>query len=518
MGNVKTPDTTANQTGITYHRSPEELSLQVNGKIQLTSRPRKIMLFNPPRGLPLGAVEKPMAGMQPLGLAYIAAACEAAGHEVKVCDAYSFGYDKDYIREYLEVENPEVVASTATTPYVNSAWIINEIAKEINPDVLTIIGGAHASLVPEDVVSNLATDIAVVGEGEHIMNQIMDHLDDHDFENISGIVFRSDNTAEAKVHRTKDREVNYNLDLLPFPARHLFPDLSLYEVAPHWAKDGLFAPINTSRGCPFSCEFCSITKYQGTKFRYRSPENIIDELRMLKEKYNVSTFSIRDGVATLNKDRMIELCELMIKENLNMGWSCTSIITSADVGMFAVMKKAGCFSIQYGIETGSDEILDKNPYLKRKNKSIEKVEKAIRMTVEAGIDVHGYFIVGLPGETKESVEKTIQFAKRLPIGTAGFTIARPVPGTSLYDYYESRGRLLTKVWYKYDTYFSIVIDHETLTHKELMTLNRKCWRRFYLRPRIVWNRLKRIHSFAALKTHLDIAFRFIIQRAEKSFS
>jgi anaerobic magnesium-protoporphyrin IX monomethyl ester cyclase len=445
--------------------------------------------------------------MQPLGLASIASAIVEMGHEVVVCDAWSFGLGEEAIREFLIREKPDVVGTTATTPYIYDAWAIHKIAKELNPNVFTINGGPHASHIPEDVAKDEHTDIAVVGEGEYIFGEVLEATDSREFGSIRGIAYKD---ANGRVKRNPNRTPNFHLDSLPFPGLDLFPSVI---ISPRWGLNrGKFAPICTTRGCPYNCEFCSITAYQGTKYRYRSVDSVIEELKMLKEVHGVSMTSFREGVATLRKTRMKEICQRMIDENLNMTWTCTATISSADPEMFKLMKEAGCTTVEYGLETGSQVVLDANPYLKVKNFSIEEMAKVVRMTDEAGIEVHGYFITGLPGETRETVQETIDFARSLPISTAGFTIAIPFPGTELYEYYKSRDRLLDKPWYEFHPGYGVVIDHENLSEAELLELNQRAWRKSYLRPSQILRRLKAVRSWKDLWVNIDLGYRFVLAR------
>ena len=487
--------------------SEEEISAKIHAQLPKATKPLKVVFLNPPHGLFAGGGNRPMSGMQPLGLAYMAAATSDAGHSVSVSDAYSFGYDESDIREFLKTEQPDVVATTATTPYIYDAWAIHKIAKEMNPEVLTVNGGPHASHIPEDVVKDQYTDVAVVGEGEFIFLEVLEQIDTRDFSQVAGIAYRN---AEGNIRRNPNRIPNHHLDNLPFPALEMFPAISAYSISPQWGSSGRFAPVNTTRGCPYNCEFCSITAYQGTKYRFRSVDNVIAELKMLKEQHGVTMTSFREGVATLRKTRMKEICQRMIDEKLDLKWTCTATISSADPEMFRLMQLAGCTSIEYGFETGSQTVLEANPYLLSKNFSVERMTEVAKMTADAGIDVHGYFITGMPGETKETVEETIKLACSLPISTAGFTIAIPFPGTELYTYYESRDRLLDKPWYQFDPSYGVVVNHENLTTEELYSLNQKAWRRFYLRPRQILKRIKAIRSWSDFRNHVDLGYRYLL--------
>ena len=493
--------------------SEEEISAEIHAQLPKTNRPLRVSMFNPPYGLHAGGGDRQLAGMQPLGLACMAAATRDAGHHVAVCDAYSFGFGEEEIREFIATERPDVVATTSTTPYIYDAWAIHRIAKEMNSDILTVNGGPHASHIPEDVARDENTDVAVVGEGEFIFLEILAEIDTRDFSEIAGIAYR---TPDGKVKRNPNRVPNHHLDNLPFPALDLLPSITDYTISPHHGRSGRFAPVNTTRGCPYNCEFCSITAYQGTKYRFRSVENVIEELKMLKNEQGVTMTSFREGVATLRKTRMKQICQRMIEEELNLSWTCTATISSADPEMFRLMKEAGCTSIEYGIETGSETVLNANPYLLSKNFSVEKVAEVVHMTADAGIDVHGYFIIGMPGETKQTVDETIKFACSVPISTAGFTIAIPFPGTELYHYYSSRNRLHDKPWYQFDPNFGVVIEHENLTATELEAAYKKAWRKFYLRPSQILRRFRAIRSWADLLNHIDLGYRYLVTGSSSS--
>jgi radical SAM superfamily enzyme YgiQ (UPF0313 family) len=262
-----------------------------------------------------------------------------------------------------------------------------------------------------------------------------------------------------------------------------------------------FVNIITSRGCPFSCIFCSSSELCGKIWRARSPENVIKELKKLKYEYDVSEVEFLDDTFTLNNRRAEKICDLMMKENLNLSWSASSRVNTITQGLADKMKKAGCHTIYLGIESGSQKILD----LIQKGINLFQAERAVEIVRRANINALGSFIIGIPGETVKSIKKTIRFARTLNLNFVQFSICTPYPGTKLFKIAKAKGLLLTKDWSKY-TIVDPVMKTPGISSKELRKWLMKAYLGFYLRPKFFLEQIRRKDLFffkKALKAGLN---------------
>lgn len=449
----------------------------------------KILLVSPPKGVSLKKIHCPKFQTHPIGLLYLAAVLEKFGYPVRVLDALSFGISLSQIKNEIFEFKPDIVGISAMTISAMDAYSVAKIIKEIDTDIFTVMGGPHASALPEEVIGSGGIDIAVIGEGEYIMRDICEAVEtkNNNFSAIGDIAYKQN---DGGITRTKVRLKIQNLDDLPFPAYNLLPSIQDYNPPPHWGKKGAFASIITSRGCPYGCQFCSVTRVWGKKYRFRSVNNVLDELELLYRKYNVTHISFRDSVFTLLKRRVIEICKAIVERKLDIIWNCNGRANEVDEEMLLWMKKAGCKAIQYGIESGNEEILSVFKRLKK-----DTIRKTIEMTNKVGIEPHGYFMFGLPGETRATIRETIDFAISLNLYSAGFTTVTPFPGSELWDYCIENNLILTTDWSKYDLKGLPVSKHLNLTAEEILKAQKTAFRKFYLRPKIILKLLKQIESF-----------------------
>lgn len=429
----------------------------------------------------------------PLGLAYLASVLEREGHKVKVLDCPTLEYDLKDLEREIKGFSPQVMGITSTTSTIYDAYKVARLTKEISPKAVVVIGGPHVSFTAEQTLRECPfIDVVVRGEGETTTEELITCLEEgQPLEEVRGISFRKD----EKVVETENRPFIENLDELPFPAYHLLP-MDRYKVGRHH-----FANIITSRGCPFSCIFCSSSQLCGKRWRARSPENVIEELKVLKYEYNISEVEFLDDTFTLNSPRAEKICDLMIRENLNLSWSASSRVNTLTQRLANKMRKAGCHTIYLGIESGSQKILD----LIQKGTNLVQVERAVEILKGAKINVLGSFIIGIPGETIKSIKKTIKFAKKLNLNFAQFSICTPYPGTKLFDIAREKGFLLTRDWSKY-TILDPVMKTPGILSKELKRWLLKAYLSFYLRPKFFLEQAKRRDLFffrKALKAGLN---------------
>jgi len=440
----------------------------------------KVMLILPPSKFVL----KDKLGITsvPLGLAYLASFIEKDGHKVKIIDSNTLGYRIKDIKEEIEKFNPHLVGVTATTSCIYDAYEVAKIIKEVDPGIKVVIGGPHVTFIAKETLKECPfIDVVVRGEGEETFRELVNFFessseDTWSLEEVKGITFRKDN----KIIETDSRSLIKNLDSIPFPAYHLLP-MEKYSL-----EGKRFATIITSRGCPFSCIFCSSSRLFGKTWRARSPENVIEEIKLLKNKYGVREIEFLDDTFTLNKKRAEKICELLIKEKLDISWSCSSRVDTIDESLIEKLKKAGCHTIYVGVESGSQKILN----IIDKGITLPQIEKTINLIKKVNINSFGSFILGIPGETVKTIKKTINFAKKLNPSFVQFSICTPYPGTKLFEMAKEKGWLLTKDWSKY-TILDQVMKIPGMVTTNLNRWLLRAYLSFYLRPKFILDQLKR---------------------------
>ncbi|MCP8309530.1 MAG: cobalamin B12-binding domain-containing protein [archaeon] len=420
----------------------------------------------------------------PLGLASIAAVLEANDVRVKLIDALALHLNWKKIESIVSKYKPDIVGVTCFTQDVPNVAHLAKMVKSIAPECTVIAGGPHPSLCSEDLLRRTAIDIAVIGEGEYTMLDLVNALEKNgDLTKILGIAFKD---KDGKIIKTSPRPPISNLDSLPFAARHHLPP-QLYSVL------GKPYPVTMicSRGCPYNCVFCSIPKIHGHKHRARSVENVIREIEFLMQNYHAKSIDFKDDNFTLDMGWTKTLCDEIIKRGLDINWMCLTRVDCVNKGLLQAMKKSGCTSISYGVESGSQEVLNRA----KKGITVEQIRNAVKWTKEAGIEVFSWFMFGLPGENKETIQQTIKFAKDLDPDYAYFFIASPLPGTELFDLAVKEG-IISEIDYL-ETRYSAPHPQfvpEGLTGKDLtaaVKLARLC---FYLRPNFVLRTIRKMAS------------------------
>ncbi len=359
-----------------------------------------------------------------LGLGYLAAIAEQEGHDAAVFDMGIRPKTPvvDDVREIVAWQ-PDVIAFTSMTTSYRSVEEAVSLLKAATPAPI-IIGGPHATTLPELTLQNPHIDFLVYGEGEYVFRDWLRQVaaGDTNWAVNKGLWYKD---ADGKVVDGGERELIPDLDELPFPARHLF-DLPKY---PLYAPDGeMMVTVLTSRGCPYKCSFC-FKGIVGRTYRQRSPENIVAELRHLIDTYGVRNFYFMDDLFTINVKRLEVILDYFIAQNLDVRWRCLARVDRVTPELLKKMYKAGCRQIHFGIESGNPEILKKTA----KHIDLNQVRQAIEWTEDAGIMSKGYFILGLPGDNEQTMNETIEFAASLRLSEAMFSIATPMPGTELWE-------------------------------------------------------------------------------------
>jgi len=438
------------------------------------------------------SIRKVLNIVPPLGIAYVAAVLEDKGIDVRIIDC-AVGISFDELFEKISEESPDVVGFTSTTPaFVNVQKVASFIRREF-VSTRILIGGAHVTALPEKTIETGVFDIGVIGEGELTIAELFDNYKDGNFRNpdkILGIVYKDGD----RIFQNERRPFIHDLDSIPIPARHLLPHPRFYQPTPASCRRVPYAVIITSRGCPSRCTFCD-RKIFGERFRKRSVPNIFKEIEAVISNYGVREIRFFDDTFTQDKKRVYEICDGFERRKLKIPWTCLTKSACVDGPLLKRMKKAGCWQVLYGFESGDNRMLK----LLKKGNTVKVNKKAVCLTKEAGLEVRGDFIVGTPGETWESLEKTVRFAIDMKLDYAHFNKFIPFPGTELYE-------KLTEQSYVFDFSKSTILDHNQIPYinpgmdrDEFSRFLNKANRRFYLRPGYILRRLLSIRTLHQLK-------------------
>lgn len=452
----------------------------------------RVCLISPP----YNSEVKSVVGVSspPLGLAYIASMLRQ-DHEVKIIDSNVLNYTLKDVEREMRNFNPDIVGITSVTPSIYEAYKVAEITKKVNEDCTVILGGPHATFTPRQTLKECKyIDIIVRGEGEETTKDLVEDIEKGaPLNEIKGITFRE----KDEIVDTEPRPIIKNIDDIPFPSIDLLP-MHLYQ-----ANGIKYTTMLTSRGCPFKCSFCSSSRLFGGQWRGRSPENVLEEIKTVYERYGIRNIEFIDDTFTLNQERAEKICDGIIKEGLDISWGASSRVDTLSEKLVEKMKKAGCWIIFLGIESGSQKILDAIG----KRITLEQAKKAVKILKDAGIQVLGSFIIGFLQDTVETINETIKFAKSLNLDYAEFSILTPYPGTPIYDYAKKNNMLLTEDWSKY-TAAEPVIKIEGVSEKQVKALFQKAYIMFYLRPKIVLKWLKN-KQFSLIKSGIKAVINYL---------
>ena len=440
----------------------------------------KVVLINPPQ---FGKYAQP-----PMGLALLAAVLEKEGFDTRIVDANAQGLGPEEVAPL--VTGADAVGLTAMTPTIGAAIEIAGQLKSVKPDLPVILGGAHATLLPEETLASApGVDIIVRGEGEKVFPDLLRSLESKQtVDNIPGISYRKD----GEVIDTAGATTNIDLNSLPFLAYHLLP-WRRYRPHPPHGRASPFAAVITSRGCPYHCSYCSKPVF-GSKFRAQSAERVVEEIAYYQEKFGIKELAFYDDVFTLDGKRAYAIAENILGRGLKVHWTCETRVNLVNKELLHSMKRAGCYAIAYGIESASPEILD----TLGKNITVEQAEEAVRMTREAGIQIIGYFMIGSPGENLETIRKTIDLAKKLRLDFAQFAVTTAFPGTALWDQYlkDNRSDICWQdfIYWRGGARITPVFETSSLDRKALQDWVKRAYKEFYLRPAYLGQRIRSIRS------------------------
>lgn len=420
--------------------------------------------------------------LPPLGLLYLATTLKDK-YEIRIIDGGVLDITVEDVGKEIERWEPDIVGVSVITPTFYRAIALCKLVKEINPEIITVLGGPHPSACPEESMQNEYVDVVVKGEGEITFRELVEKVEKgEDISAVNGIYYRKD----GKVISTPPRERIADIDSLPFPARELL-DIKMYRPSVlHYKKTPVFS-IMCGRGCPYRCTFCSCAKVFKGKVTIRTPQNVISEIKYLIDKYGAKEITIWDDTFGIFKKWTLEFCELI--KPLKINWSAWMRVDMVDEEILDKMAGSGCWHISYGVESGNQKVLDTI----KKGFNIEDVKRAFKLTHKAGVEARGTYILGLPNDTWETMMDTINIAIETEADYAQFQLLTPYPGTELWDTVQQYGEFSIKDLSKYTIWFPVFVPRG-LTKEELIKAHQLAYRKFYFRLKYIFQRLFRIRS------------------------
>jgi len=420
----------------------------------------------------------------PVSLATTAAVLREADFETRIADGSVSGMDRAGLSELIASWRPGLVVINTATPSIDSDIAVASLVKAAMPEARTLAMGIHPSALPDecfDIDANL--DMVVRGEPEYTVRDAAVALRDREpLEGIAGLSYRAD---DGKVHRNRKRPFIRSLDKLPFPAWDLI-DTGLYRLPFSGER---FLLVATARGCPYACTFCANKVYYGAKLRQRSPGRIVDEMEMAVERHGINNFLIWSESFTTDQDYAVETAEEIIRRGLKVKWVCNSRVDTVSPKLLRTIKEAGCWMIGFGIESGSQEVLDSV----RKGTTIAQAVRSVRMAHDVGLEVTGHCILGFPGETEQTMRQTIDFAKYLKLEYVQFYCAVAFPGSGLFKSCRENGWLDESDWKYFEQNFSVITTPQ-LDGSQVMAARERAYREFYFQPHVVLNTVSKVRS------------------------
>jgi anaerobic magnesium-protoporphyrin IX monomethyl ester cyclase len=435
----------------------------------------------------------------PLGLGYLAAVLEKNQYKVDIIDCQVSKLTHEDFRDEISKRQPSIIGITSTTRTYKSGLQIARIAKKAHPNCLIIFGGPHVTFWDKSALEECPElDVVVRKEGEYTLLELAQRVEaGKSYHDVIGTTCRND----GKIIKNPDRPYIENLDELPFPARHLWPLESIRKV------EDIFY-LTTSRGCVYWCEFCAAVRMFGRRYRMRSPQNVVDEIEFLHKTYGAKTFTFCDDAFTVEQERTAELCRQIRKRGLKIVWNCGTRVDMITKKLLLKMREAGCVSVWFGVESGSQHVLNEM----RKGISTEQTIRAVGWVRELGLKPVPNVLIGFPGETEESAWRTIKFAEKIsPDDVAFFNIATPLPGTPMFDRVKENEWMRIFDFTLYDC-ATPIFETPNLSMKQVADLYQQAFQSFYFRPMYIPRMFTKgiTYGFSATQKVLNqlvIAFR-----------
>ncbi|MBI5885537.1 MAG: radical SAM protein [Deltaproteobacteria bacterium] len=434
-----------------------------------------------------------------LGIGYIAAVLEKHGHRnVSIIDRTLHASESDALLADILAMKPDVVGFYSVSENYKFVVEMFRRIKEARPEVITVLGGPHVYGLPEASLKPDCIDLGVNGEGELSMLKLVEsNFDSKLFPTIPGLIYRTDGRIKAN-----PIALIHELDEIPFPARHLYPPLNRYRPSIISYKKLPATGMLTSRGCNSRCTFCHSGKGE-FGLRFHSPEYVIEEIKHLQKDFGVREFFIFDDTFVANKPRAMKICEEMIRNNLNISWSCNAKVTYLSEDLLKLMRRSGCWLLQVGVESGNQKILN----TMKKGITLEQVRLACEAAYRLGFHIKTFFIIGNAGETVDTLNDTIRFMASLPVHYSSINLMTPLPGTELWDHVEEYGTFdkekIEEINYLSDKPTFIPYG---LTEEILLKKFREAYLKFYLNPRTILRNLKVLKNYEDLHRFTRASF------------
>jgi len=460
--------------------------------------PFRILLIHPPISLEgtEAAMEKLHNVTAPLGLAYLAAMVKGLDVKLKILDAHLYQMSLRQIEKEVKRFKPDLVGMGTTTASAVACGKIARSIKKANKKVKVVVGGPHIIATGTEMLEVFkGIDIIIPGDAEEAFRELVQTLlSRKSLKKSRGIIFRD----KRKIVKTKPVPLR-PLDEIPFPAWNLLPPLDKYSFQPANYRRKPQSFIVASRGCPYRCIFCHISRFRH-QIRFRSPKNVVKEIETLHKKYGINEFRFADEIFTINKKWCFEICDRIIEKKLNISWSCDARADHMTREMAHKLKEAGCWSISIGIETGSPRILKRI----KKDITLQQVRNTVKYAHEAGLFVRSFFMLGFPFETRDDIEKTIAFAKSCGLDFCQFTYVIPFPGTEIYDICQKRGVFGKYGWMTYNAseYTAPVCPPKGVSEEEMKKYFKRAYREFYLRPRLWISYILSVRGLTDIKRYI----------------
>ncbi len=477
----------------------------------------KILLVNPA----FNYNNKNLLYSEPLSLAYLAAYL-ANNYEIKILDAaagaikkinggYHFGLMAEEIKERIKNFNPDLVGITCPFSLRNQQVVdIAKLVKSVNPKIIVVIGGIHPTIFPKETVMNESVDYAIIGEGEHsflsLVKEIESGKPNSEFK-VDGCAYKTG----AGVFSTPKTEFIADLDSLPLPARDLLP-IEFYISKPTIIYGlGRRRSLNiiTSRSCPNHCTFCSMRLSHGSKWRGRSAENVFEEIKFLVDKYNIEELFIMDDNLTYDKDRIIKICELILKHGIKIKWNTPNGVAAImlDEEVLKIMKKAGCINICIGVESGNKMVRNQ---IIRKGLSDETIRNVLNICKKVKMPVSGFFILGIPGENEETFKDTLAMIKKYPFSMVTTSFFTPLPGTEIYDQCVQNNYIKNDYWKEVEKFNSPIVETPDFSQADLRNWEKKLYIAFFKSH--FWSLFFSVITFRNSFFRFQMIKRFVIEK------
>jgi radical SAM superfamily enzyme YgiQ (UPF0313 family) len=474
-----------------------------------------VLLINPPAfnelmGNNPAIIESERGYNPPLGLLLLAGYLleHNKKHQVTVVDAQVEELSRAQLEQRIRALSFDVVGITAMTFTMLDVKETIQVVKKVNPGCKVVLGGPHVNLYPQETIQLEGVDFLVLGEGELLFSNFLDHMDNPDkLREFKGLVFRDGggNVIHTGMPEMISEDV---LNILPLPARHLVP---YREYSSLLAKRTPITTCFTSRGCPFKCSFCD-RPHLGKMFRALNPGRVVEEFEACI-KLGIHEFLIYDDTFTIRRERVKEICRLVIEKELDIGFDIRARVDTLDEEMLALLRQAGCRGIHYGIESGTEKILE----VLRKGIDLQRAKEVMDLTKKYKMQTLGYFMIGAPTETSDDIRETFRVARWLNPDYIHLTILTPFPGTPIYLEGLANGIIKRDYWREFagslNKDFQPPHWDENFTREELEQLIVNGYKQFYTRPWYVLKKLFSVRSFGEFKRKAAAGLKVMFMKA-----